>query len=162
MREETAMVREETATVRGAAVTRAQMEQAGFSVEDVGEVLAGLKEDGLTVHEAKDAGYTASQMLAAGYDHSTHASEEQHEGHDHSLQDLKAGGTTTKQAAAAGFSPEQMEKAGYTPDEIADIAGGMTAQEATDAGFDFRSCLCGFPLAMTLGVLRNICEVPFP
>ena len=47
-------------------------------------------------------------MLAAGYDHSAHKSEETHEGHDHSLQDLKAGGTTSAQAADAGFSPEQM------------------------------------------------------
>jgi hypothetical protein len=112
----------------------AQLEEAGYTPEEVGGVLEGLKNDpeaAMTVEKASDAGYTPEQMEEAGY------TPEEVGG---VLADQKAGGMTASQASEAGYSPALMEQAGFSTDEISvaladEKAGGMTVEEASEAGF---------------------------
>ena len=110
------------------------LKEAGFTSEEVIEV---LMEKGLSAQEAKGAGYTKEQMLAAGF------SEEDAKA---ALADLKESGMSAEQAGDSGYSPAQLAQVGYTPDEIlgglAENSDGMTAAQASDTTGDGRPDLC--------------------
>ena len=116
------------------------MEQAGYTPQEVGAVLADKRAGGMTAGQASAAGYSPAVLRAAGYT-------PQEVGGVLAAQ--KAGGMTAGQASAAGYSPDELSAAGYPQADIDLAAAAAGLREAPLAR-------AGAPLVRQVASVRQL------
>ena len=99
-----------------------EMRAGGYSPEEIGEVLAGARlQDGITVKQAHDLGYTPDEIRAAGFSDPEIAE---------TAAEVREGGTSARASYDLGFRPSELREAGYTQAEVMAVLSALKASTA--------------------------------